>query len=630
MKHAKSLNHNLLAAAHDAFMATASFLLALYIRLGEDQIRAMHYIWFSAMLFTVVFVSVSAYMRLYRGLWRYASMRDLVLIIKAVTLSILIFAVMLFIITRLQGVPRSLFFINWMLLVFMLGGPRFAYRACKDRTLHLEMTMKAATKIPVLLIGASDHAEQFIRDMARTPRSLYEVVGIADDDKAQKGRTIHRVPIYGGTDVLHLIVRKLERKGVRPQKIILTDEKAAGDTVRHLLDQADGLGIPLARLPKLSHFKPGVGEKLDIQPIAVEDLLGRSQNVLDRDSMRQLVAGKKVLITGAGGTIGGELTRQIASYQPAELLLLELSEFNLYQIDREIRNIYPGIKLTVLLSDVRDAKIIDLIFSQYRPDLVFHAAAIKHVPLAECNIEEAILTNVFGTRHIAEACRKHDAQVMVMISTDKAVNPTNVMGASKRLAENFCQSLGENGHQGKTKFITVRFGNVLGSTGSVVPLFQEQLAKGGPLTVTHPDMTRYFMTVREAVELVLQAAVLGVGIKDRQECIFVLDMGQPMRIVDLASQMIKLAGLRPGDDIKIVFTGLRPGEKLYEELFHSSENTVKTAHESIFLASPRPVDVAGLRKNLDKLAVACHERRTGDALELLKQLVPEMNHAPRP
>jgi FlaA1/EpsC-like NDP-sugar epimerase len=621
-------NHNLLAALHDGVMAWLSFHLAFYIRLSESQLAQVPNLEWSAAIFTLVSVSVFMYMRLYRGLWRYASMRDLMMIIKSVTLSILIFAVVMFLINRLEGMPRSVFFINWMLMVFMLGGPRFAYRALKDRTLHLEMPRGEGARIPVLLIGAGDHAEQFIRDMARSPRALYEVVAIADDDPGQKGRMIHRIPIYGGFDTMRFIIQKLERKGCRPQKMILTHDRFSGETIRQLLDMADHFGIPLARLPKLSQFRPSVGDKPDIQPIAVEDLLGRSQQVLDRDAMRRLIAGKKVLVTGAGGTIGGELTRQIVSYQPSELILLEISELNLYQIDREIRTAFPQLRLTVILSDIRNAGHIDRIFSDNKPELVFHAAAIKHVPLAEYNIEEAVLTNVFGTRHIAEACHKHGAQAMVMISTDKAVNPTNVMGTSKRLAESFCQALGEAERTASTKFITVRFGNVLGSTGSVVPLFQEQLSRGGPLTVTHPEMTRYFMTVREAVELVLQAAVLGVAMKEKQY-IFVLDMGQPMKIVDLAAQMIKLAGLRPGEDIKIVFTGLRPGEKLHEELFHLSENAVKTTHDNIFLASPRSMDLAALQGELDTLLAACHARNTGEVLALLKRLVPDFNHDPR-
>jgi len=617
------LNGNTLAVLHDTLMAMVSFVLSVYIRLGADQFYlSADYLRPGTILFTLVSVAVFSYMRLYRGLWRYASMKDMIGIVKAVTLSVLIFAVLMFTLNRLEGLPRSLLFINWMLLLFMLAGPRFAYRAFNDRTFN--WSLKEQDKIPVLLIGAGNHAEQFIRDMSRDPNSTYDIVGLVDDNREQKGRTIHSVPIYGGTDSLSAIMDKLERKGQRPHKWILTDDTIAGATVRNLLELADSIGVPLARLPRLSEFKHSVNDRPQVRPIAVEDLLGRAQNVLDRESMQKFVEGRKVLITGAGGTIGGELTRQIAQFKPRELILIELSEFNLYHIEHEIRDNFPELPLIVLLADIRDVHHIDVIFKKHQPNLVFHAAAIKHVPMAEKNIEQAILTNVYGTSHIAEACQKYKADVMVMISTDKAVNPGNVMGATKRLAESYCQALGRMEYQGKhTKYFTVRFGNVLGSTGSVVPLFQEQLARGGPLTVTHPDMVRYFMTVREAVELVLQAAVLGDAMKDRQECIFVLDMGQPVRILDLATQMIKLAGLRPNDDIKIVFTGLRPGEKLFEELFHFSENAVKTTHEGIFIASPRFTDMATLRKGLETLLVTSSQRKAPEALAQLKLMVPE-------
>ena len=640
MNHSKmnfkiNIPRNVIAALHDALMAAVSFVLSVYIRLGSEQFsQSADYLVPGTVGFTLVSLAVFLYMRLYRGLWRYASIQDLIAILKSVTLAVLIFAVLMFTFNRLAGLPRSLLFINWMLLLFMLGGPRFAYRAFKERTLL--WTFKSRDKIPVLLIGAGNHAEQFIRDMGRDPNGLYDVVALVDDDREQKGRTMHGVAIYGGTGELPAIMRKLERKGQRPHKWIVTDDRVAGATVRHLLELADNMGVPLARLPRLSEFKHSVNERPQVRPIAVEDLLGRAQNILDRESMQTFVQGRKVLITGAGGTIGGELTRQIAQFRPSELVLLDLSEFNLYYIEREIRDAFPNVPLTVLLADIGDMRHIDVIFRAHKPNLVFHAAAIKHVPMAEKNVEQAILTNVFGTCHIAEACRKYNADVMVMISTDKAVNPGNVMGATKRLAESYCQSLGcqslsDVAHAEKhTKFFTVRFGNVLGSTGSVVPLFEEQLAKGGPLTVTHPDMVRYFMTVREAVELVLQAAVLGDAMRDRQECIFVLDMGQPVRILDLATQMIKLAGLKVDEDIKIVFTGLRPGEKLFEELFHFSENAVKTTHEGIFLASPRVTDMAVLRKGLEKLFAASSNRKTAEALAQLKLMVPEFQSLFKP
>ncbi len=620
-------NRSLLAAAHDTAMAGVSFALAVYLRLGDDQIgMASDYLGLGTGLFMSICLIVFSSMHLYRGVWRYASMRDLTAIVKSVTLAILVFAVLMFLVTRLDRMPRSVFFINWLLLVSLLSGPRFVYRAIKDRTLSWRSTPHHETiRIPVLLIGANDHTERFIRDMARDWRALYEPVAIIDEHKKYRGRTIHDVPILSGGESLEGIVAAFERKGKRPQKLILTDEKSSGPAVRRLLDIGDALGIPLARLPKTSEFKMGLTDRLNIQPIAVEDLLGRSQNVRDREAMRALVAGKKILVSGAGGTIGGELCRQIASHKPASLTLVESSEFNLYQIEREMLGRFPELTLTAIIADVRDGNHLDHIFMGLKPEIVFHAAAIKHVPIAENNVEETVLTNVFGTKNLAELCVKHQASVMVMISTDKAVNPTNVMGAAKRLAESICQSLGQG--QDKTRFITVRFGNVLGSAGSVVPLFTEQLAKGGPLTITHPDMTRYFMTVREAVELVLQAAALGISMKEARESLFVLDMGEPVKIVDLALQMIRLAGLKPDEDIKIAYTGLRPGEKLFEELFHSSENAVKTSHEGIFLASPRTSDAASLRKGLDSLLAASGARKESEVRRILKELVPELEPA---
>jgi O-antigen biosynthesis protein WbqV len=330
-------------------------------------------------------------------------------------------------------------------------------------------------------------------------------------------------------------------------------------------------------------------------------------------------------VTGAGGTIGAELVRQIAGYEPARLVLLDNGEYALYAIDRELDEQSQALPRSALIGDVRDRARIEEVIAAERPELVFHAAALKHVPMVEANPAEGVLTNVLGTRHVAEACRAHGVAAMVMISTDKAVNPTNVMGATKRLAESICQALDlvEKRKARGTRFITVRFGNVLGSTGSVVPLFQRQLAAGGPLTVTHPDIERFFMTVREAVELVLEASVLAVRDGDERGKIFVLDMGEPVRIVDLARQMIRLAGLKPDKDVKIAFIGLRPGEKLYEELFHATEPLVPTAADGIRLAAPRVIDHAMLSRSLDELAEHARERRIERMMALLATLVPE-------
>jgi O-antigen biosynthesis protein WbqV len=357
-----------------------------------------------------------------------------------------------------------------------------------------------------------------------------------------------------------------------------------------------------------------------VRPVAIEDLLGRPQAVLDRDGMRRLVVGRRVLVTGAGGTIGAELVRQVAEFGPAELTLLDAGEFNLYQIDLELQERFSDLPRRAVIGDVRDRAMLARLFAETRPELVFHAAALKHVPMVEANAFEGVLTNAIGTRCVAEACRAAGVGVMVLISTDKAVNPTNVMGASKRIAETWCQALDLERGAGGTRFVTVRFGNVLGSTGSVVPLFQRQLAAGGPLTVTHPDVMRYFMTVREAVELVLQATAMA---GDEPGKIYVLDMGEPVRIVDLARQMIRLAGLRPGKDIEIKITGLRPGEKLFEEIFHGGEPLLPTACKGILLAAPRTADAATLGRLLDELANVCRRGDQAGLEALLHRLVPE-------
>jgi O-antigen biosynthesis protein WbqV len=388
----------------------------------------------------------------------------------------------------------------------------------------------------------------------------------------------------------------------------------------------------VARLPRLTDFSGGLEERLQIRPIAIEDLLGRTQNTLDRPAMRRLVEGRRVLVTGAGGSIGSELARQIAAYEPQQLTLFDNSEFNIYSIDLELGERFPALPRAAIMGDVRDPARVARLFAEATPDLVFHAAALKHVPMVEHNPLEGLHTNVLGTRNVADACRRAGVAAMVLISTDKAVNPPNVMGASKRLAESYCQALDllrQSGAQpsgGGTRFVTVRFGNVLGSTGSVVPLFQHQIAMGGPLTVTHPEMTRYFMTIREAVELVLQATALGTESPDAEAGhLYVLDMGEPVKIVDLARQMIRLSGLRPDKEVEIHFTGLRPGEKLHEELFHRAEALMPTSHPGLRLAAPRAADAELLGRSLDELAALVQQGERDKALRLLHRLVPEFH-----
>ena len=613
-----------IVAVHDVFMSALSFELAVWLRYqtyGKPQ--EFFFLWHGTAVFTVVCALVFWRMGLYRGIWHYASLSDLIAIVKAVTLAILIYLPVMFVLDRLANFPRSAMILNWPLLVAFLVASRLLYRFSKDGDLRAVFERADDGRVPVLLIGAGDEAETFIRAMARDRQASYRVVGIVDHKRSRIGRDIRGVTVLGGLDDIEAVVKRLERKGRKPQRLIITWSKLDGMTIGGLLEQAESLGLTLSRVPRLTDFQSGgnSGAKLEVQPVQVEDLLGRPQQVLDRAAMRALVSGRRVLITGAGGTIGAELARQIAALAPAHVSLLDNGEHALYQIDLEFSESWPELSRHPILGDVRDAKRLAVVFEREQPELVFHAAAFKHVPMVEGNPTEGVLTNVIGTANVAESCQAAGVAVMVQISTDKAVNPTSVMGASKRIAEMICQGLSVS--SSSCRFVTVRFGNVLGSTGSVVPLFQRQLARGGPLTVTDPNVTRYFMTTREAVELILQAtAAEPTG--DEEGKIFVLDMGKPVRILDLARQMIRLAGLTPEIDIPIVFTGLRPGEKLYEELLHEGEAPRATQLTGVNLAASRVIDHAFLSAQVKQLAAAARARDTAQTLALICRLVPEM------
>ena len=606
------------ALVHDLIMAGISLWLAHYLRLGDAMMKfsgevVTHAILPFIVLSALVFIAAG----LYRGLWRYASMQDLLTLTRATTLLIIIFYLVLFFATRLEGVPRSVPMIHWLLLLAMLGGPRFVYRMLKDQRLGMDFTLAAPHKVPVLLIGANDAAELFIRESRRNPKVPYRVVGLVDDDNARRGQQVHGVRIYGGSDVVTRIVNKLERKGRKPQRVVLAESRPSGDQVRALLEECDRLGLPLSRIPQTLELQSDTNEKLETKPIQVEDLLRRSQNVQDVTGVKKLVEDKTVLVTGAGGTIGGELVRQLAGFKVKKLILVEQCEYLLYLMERELVDDFPNCQFMPYLGDVRDAARVDEIFKLQKPEIIFHAAALKHVPLAEANPLETIATNALGSLKVAQAAAKYKAQAMVLISTDKAVRPTSVMGQTKRLAEAIMQAM--SNEKGKTKFIAVRFGNVLGSTGSVVPRFQKQLGRGGPITVTHKEMTRYFMTVREAVELVLQSASLGEQDEDKGG-LYVLDMGTPVKIDDLARQMILLAGLSE-DDIAIEYTGLRPGEKLHEELYYDEQVVEPTAHDSISLSRADNTKLSSLTKQLEQLDNFCQKRNNDKARNLLEKLI---------
>lgn len=623
------------AFLHDLAMAALSFVLALYLRVGDDMLRLLEpkLIVLYGVAFTLTAGAVFLVTGLYRGIWRYASVPDLFNIARAATLTGLIFLPVMFLFTRLATLPRSFLLINWLVLVALLGGPRLCYRLFKDRRLDHLFERDRGTSVPVLLISTKDGADTFIRECVRDRHALYRVVGMLSDTPSRVGRQIYGVPVLGTIDSLEKVVADLDRRGRRPHRLVITTQGLAGTEVRRLLDRADALAIPLARLPRLTEFQQTRAEPARrVEPIAIEDLLGRPQAVLDREAMARLICERRVLVTGAGGTIGSELARQIAAFAPARLILLDSSEYLLYEIDGELRERRPELAVVPLLGDVRDRRRIEAVIAGEQPQIVFHAAALKHVPMVEANPIEGVLTNVIGTRNVAELARAFGAALVVMISTDKAVDPASVMGATKRLAESFCQALdlheARRGLPG-TRFLTVRFGNVLGSTGSVVPLFTRQLAAGGPLTVTHPETSRFFMTVREAVELVLEASSTMPGAApapasgDARGKIFVLDMGEPVKIVDLARQMIRLAGKRPDRDIAIVFTGLRPGEKLHEALFHPAEAPISTANPALRLAAPRTADYAVLARSIEELEEQARAGNRARVIDLLHRFVPE-------
>ncbi len=605
---------------HDGTMAGASFMLALYLRLS-DRIWSFtqDYLVESLWLFVALQLMVLLYFRAYRHVWRYTSLSDLITIAKAGTVATLLFYLTLFGVMRLENVPRSVPFIHWMTLMLCLMGGRVLFRLAHDRALIARLMGTAPERIDVLLVGATPQAEMFIRESRRSVDFPYRPVGLIDVDARQHGREILNVRIYGGLADIPYILRKLERKTMRPKRFVLATPHIDRLQFDTLLAVAQDHNLTISRLPSLTELKAG-DRVHDIRAVAVEDILGRDEAVLDRDAMRALIEGKRVLVTGAGGSIGSEMVRQIIGYAPSELLLFEHSEYQLYLIDQTAAEMAPSLRRHPVIGDVRDAEQLNRAFTQFKPEIVFHAAAIKHVPLSESNPDQAVLTNILGSKHVADACVAHGVAVMVQISTDKAVNPTSVMGASKRAAEIYCQMLAQDG--ALTRFVTVRFGNVLNSTGSVVPLFQKQIARGGPVTVTHRDMTRYFMSIGEAVQLVLQAAVLGLE-EENHAPIFVLDMGEPVRIEELACQMIRLTGLKPYEDIDIVFTGLRPGEKLFEELFHDAENLLDTRHRLIRLARARTLDRIAVLNALRDAIAAAKEGDTARIRPLLTTCVSE-------
>jgi FlaA1/EpsC-like NDP-sugar epimerase len=555
------------AFSHDLLMIPVAWLLAYWLRFNLGQIppefmaSALH----SLPWVVVVQGAVYWLLGLYRGVWRFASLPDLVRIVKAAAAGTLLVVVTLFIVSRTELIPRSVPVLFFGLQLLLLAGPRLLYRWIKDHRLNFSSGKR------VLIVGAGRAGEMLVRDMLRDGSRAYYPVGFVDDKPRRQGGDVHGVPVLGPTEAIPEIVVRQDI-----DLLMLAVPSATAKEMRHLVELCERTGLPFRTVPQLRNLMTGQVSVSQLRAVSIEDLLGRDPISLDWEGICAGLSGRDVLVTGAGGSIGSELVRQIAVAGPSRLILLDNGEYNLYRIEMELIERHPELRFSRHLVDVADAGAVNEVFEAERPRILFHAAAYKHVPMLEDQIRAAIRNNVTGTRVVAEAAARWNCERFVLISTDKAVHPANVMGATKRVAEAVCQALNQ---RSPCRFITVRFGNVLGSAGSVVPLFSRQIEHGGPVTVTHPDIERFFMTIPEACQLIMQAAVIGDGGE-----IFVLDMGEPIKIRYLAEQMIRLSGSEPGEGIAIQYIGLRPGEKLYEELFYDSEDLIPTRHPKIRVA----------------------------------------------
>ncbi len=562
-----SWKKSLIAISFDIMVSALSFILALYLRLEEHFYTYIPTKFLYIYLGAIIIIQFCCFytMGLYRGIWRFSSTPDLVRIIKATSIAVLASFIVLFLHDRLKYIPRSIFLIDWCLLILSLGGGRFAYRLWTD---NFQLKQYSSKCEDILIVGAGNAGVQLLREINNNTSIRYNVVGFIDDDKQIQGKTILNIPIIGTIPELQNIIERTQVK-----KVFIALPKVPSSTIRKIVRKSQKY-VDYKILPVMSDILDGKVHLSQLRDLNIVDLLGRDPISLDTKNISNMLSNKIIMITGAGGSIGSEICNQVSAFNPKMLIAFEQSEFNLYDLEKNLNKKHPELVFVPVIGDVRNKKRVKETILKYRPQVIFHAAAYKHVPIMESNPSQCIETNVLGTKNVAEAAREFAVDKFIMISTDKAVNPTNIMGASKRVAEMFCQYLWKKSQA--TKFITVRFGNVLGSSGSVIPLFKKQIEDGGPLTVTHKDIKRYFMSIPEASQLVLQAGAQGNGGE-----IFILDMGEPIRIIDLAKQMIRLSGYEPYEDIQIKFTGLRPGEKLFEELLMDDEKTIATSHPKV-------------------------------------------------
>ncbi len=593
-----------LAFGHDTMAAALAWIGLFWLRYNLE----LHEPQVSDMLKTLAWVlplqaGIFLAFGLYRGLWRFASLPDLQRIVLAVGLGAVAVPVVLVMLQLTSVVPRSVLILYPPVLILLMAGSRFTYRVWKEHRLYSPL---AALGEPVLILGAGEAGARLAKELTHSRK--WRIAGLLDDNPAKQGRLLRNISVLGPIAELPLWAKRF---GVRT--VILALPSAAHGVRRRVAELCAAAGVEALTVPSYDDLISGRSQLTTIRHVELDDLLGRDPVVLDSAGLGEWLGGRVVMVTGAGGSIGAELCRQIARFRPARLVLLELSEFGLYQIQQALQDDFPELPLVTLVGDVKHVALIEQVLASERPSVLFHAAAYKHVPLMEeRNAWQAVRNNAWGTRVLAHAAVAACVEKFVLVSTDKAVNPTNVMGASKRMAEMVCQSL----QNGTTQFVIVRFGNVFGSTGSVIPRFQEQIARGGPVTVTHPSITRYFMSLSEATQLLLQAGLMGKGGE-----VLLLDMGEPVRIVDLARDMIRLSGADP-DRIRIAFTGLRPGEKLFEEPLAMGEATLPTPHPKLRIAQARP----GNRDAVDQMVAWLERDRTageGEVRVWLKNWIPE-------
>lgn len=554
-------------------------------------------------------LAVFAWFGMFAGMWRYTGARDLAALAKSATLSTLIFAVFL-VLGGYRSYPRSILVIDFMLTMLLVGGLRFGVRSLWQLAATVSQKREGTAR-RVLIVGAGNAGEALVREMQKAHGGRYEVVGFADDDPTKRGVRIHGVPVLGAIDEVSAIIERH-----KPDEVVVAIPSASGRAMRRIVDLVKTGTVAIRTMPGIDQLIDGRVTINQLRSVNIEDLLGREPVRLDTQSIASLIEGRVVLVTGAGGSIGSELCRQVIRFNPSKLVLVERAENALFEIHRELVHKGGTKGVVPCIADITDEARMRRVFSEHQPQVVLHAAAHKHVPMMEENPGEALKNNVGGTRAVAMLADEFKVDRFVMISTDKAVNPTSVMGATKRVAELFIQALSQ---RSRTRFVAVRFGNVLGSAGSVIPIFKEQISAGGPVTVTHPDMKRYFMTIPEASQLVLQAATMGNGGE-----IFVLDMGEPVKIVDLARDLIRLSGLSPEKDIEIRFTGLRPGEKLFEELSTADEMAEKTRHPKIFIGRLPAVPLDRVAQEVVKMLESANGASLRDCVDRLRALVPEL------